>query len=473
MVEEEGLLGLVGGYSIATAIMAGPWLVTVLTVVGVTLLSVNLSRFDAYITHVYQVSLITVGFLQFPATRYLADLIYRQDYRRIFPAFSYTLSVSLAITSALGGLWAFTTPGLDILEKLLAVSLMNIVTGQWVSLIFLVTVHAYRSILAAFVGGSLISLVAVDQYLGSNDDLSILLGYSLGQLVTLLWLTSVLMREYPAYQNFDLQALSWIKQSWQLSLAGGLFYLGVFADKFAYRYGSWLSDSSMVGRSIIPPWIIISQPYEFLSFLAQLTVIPALAVFYIRIETGFYEVYKAFYKGIDEGRTLDELKAIKNRLLDEMKNGAKVVFGVQAVITVLCLLIAPELLPNRILNEANTGLLRANLIAAYFSILLLLAVVLYLYFEFYREAFQVTALYALLNFTLSSFTLAWGEYHGWGAALAAFIGCCSGLTLLWNRVDDLLYQTFSKSPVEILPEKVNGVGRFGFQKEPVTFDADT
>lgn len=475
LVEERGLLGFVAGYSMASAIMAGPWIVTILTVIGVTLLSINLAHFDAYITHVYQVSLITVGFIQFPATRYLADLLYRRDYSRVFPAFSYTTALALVATSAIGSLWAATTSGPSLFERVLVVTLMNIVTAQWVSLVFLVTVHAYRAILGSFVLGGVVSFFAVNHGLGSNDNLSILLGYSTGQLVTLVILVGVLMKEYPAYQLYDPEALTWVRRSPSLALAGGFFYLGIFADKFAYRYGGWLSDSSMVGREVLGPWLYISQPYEFLSFLAQLTVIPALAIFYVRVETGFYEVYKAFYRGIDERRTLEELRIIKNGILSEMKTGAKAVGASQAVISLLCFLVASELLPNRILAEQHTSLLRADIVASYFAILMLLVIVLLLYFEFYRDAFYISGGYAVLNFSLSCISVYTGDYHGWGAALASLIFCLIACRVVWVKVDDLLYQTFSKSPVETLPDRVvgiPGVGRYRVKKGDFSFDVE-
>ena len=379
------------------------------------------------------------------------------------------------MTTLIGALWTVTTAGPSLFERALVVSLMNIVTGQWVSLIFLVTVHSYRAILGAFILGSMVSLTAVNQYLGSNDSLSILLGYTLGQTVTLILLVAVLMREYPAYRGYDRGALVWMKRSPPLALAGGLFYIGIFADKFAYRYGGWLSDSSIVGREVLGPWLYMSQPYEFLSFLAQLTVIPALAIFYVRVETGFYEVYRAFYRGIDERRNLEELKAIKDQILVEMKSGGVVVAVSQAVISLLCFLVASELLPNRILAPQNTDLLRADIVASYFAILMLLVIVLLLYFEFYNDAFRITVAYAALNFTFAALSVYRGDYHGWGAALASLICCIVAVRVVWLKVDDLLYQTFSKSPVETLPERVKGipgVGRYRVKKGEFSFDAD-
>ena len=468
MAEEQGLLGFFTGYSVAAAIMAGPWIMTVLTVLGVTLLSPNLVRFDAYITHVYQVSLITVGFLQFPATRYLADLIYKKDYRQVFPAFHYCLTVCLCITSLLGIVWALTTPEPPVLERLLVVCLMSIVSAQWVSLIFLVTVHNYRAILGAFVAGGVVSVIAVNEYFGFNSTLDLLAGYTAGQVLTLLILVATLMGEYPAYQAFDGKGLEWFKRYPSLPLAGGLFYLGIFADKFAFRYGGWLSPEAIMGRQVVAPWLYLSEPYEFLTFLAQLTVIPALAIFYIRVETGFYEVYQAFYKGIDDRRSLRELEEIKQQVLGEMKAGALAVASTQAVISLICFLTASELLPNRVLSEPNTSILRASIVASYFAILLLLVIVLFLYFEFYKEAFLSALLYTLLNYSFTVITmLISSEFYGWGAALASCIAFLVAARVLWVRVDDLLYQTFSKSPVETIPLKVKGlagVGRFRIAK---------
>ena len=474
LVEDQGLVGFLTGYSAAAAIMAGPWIVTILTVLGVALLGGDQLVFETYVTHVYQASLILAGFLQFPATRYLADLLYRQNYRAVFPAFTFTLVISLCCSTAVGLCWGLTTPGQDWTERVLAIALLNIITGQWIALIFLVTVHNYLAIILAFTSGGILSVYSSSRYFGFNDTKTILFAYAGGQALTLLLLAGVLMREYPSYQRWDNQALSWVLKKPSLPLAGGLFYIGVFADKFTFRYCGAISESRVSGVEVIAPWLYSSQPYEYLTFLAQLTIIPALAIFYIRVETGFFEVYKAFYKAIDEQKTLDELVGIKERIVIELKAGARSVGAGQAVVTLLCLLIAPELIPNHLLDNDDSNLLRAAIVASFFSILLLLIVVILLYFEFYNEACFLTLSFTILNFDLSLGSLYLPQvFLGWGSTLAAFLSLGLGAVVLWVRVNDLVYQTFCKAPVETIPQRtrgIPGVGRFRLQKERLSID---
>ena len=77
-------------------------------------------------------------------------------------------------------------------------------------------------------------------------------------------------------------------------------------------------------------------------------------------------------------------------------------------------------------------------------------------------------LYTVLNYTLTVLTILMNsDLYGWGAAVASCTAFLVAARILWVRVDDLLYQTFSKSPVETLPEKVKGlpgVGRYRIQK---------
>lgn len=470
LAQEEGLLGFFASYAAAAAIMAGPWIITILTISCVTLLGGELERFGAYVTHAYQSSLIIAGFFQFPATRYLADLLYRHDYRKVFPAFNFTLIASLVASTLVGLLWAWSTPGPvpSVREKILVVSLQNIVNAQWIALVFLVTIHRYRSILFGFSLGGVASVLAATGVFGAHDSLTALLSFTLGQALALGILIGALAREYPAYSRLDLRALEWVWRSPALPLTGGFFYLGTFADKFAYRYGGWLSDDPIVGVEVVAPWLRISHPYEYLAFLAQLTVIPALAIFYIRVETGFYEIYKSFYETIDRRGTLQELTYLKEQLLLRLSSATRTVYASQGVITFLCVLVAPEIVPGRTLTPYESDILRANLLASFFAILLLLTLVIFLYFEFYREACTVAAGYALMNWSFCAVPLALGsDAHGWGAALASLVASLSAARWLWVKVDDLLFQTFSKSPVETLPlraEHVPGVGRFHFVK---------
>lgn len=470
MTEEDGLLGFVGGYAAAAAIMAGPWIITVLTVGMLSLLSPGINRFDLYITHVYPVSLILVGFLQFPATRHLADLLYVRRYERVFGSFNATLLLGMAASSVFGLVWALTTPGPqpDWSEKLLVIGLLNVISAQWISLIFLVTIHRYWSILGAFVVGGFVSIVYGAEIAGPGSEKGALAGYLIGQLLTLLWLLAAFMREYPARPAFDFGFLQWFRRSPSLALAGGFFYLGSFADKLVFRYGHVLVDNPHVGTLRLGPWLYLSDPYESLTFLAQLTIVPALAVFYIKLETGFFEVYKAFYNTIDNRGTLQQLRLLRDQIGMQLRESAKTVFATQGVFTLLAVLLAPNIFPWAATSPLHTSILRASMVAAFFAIFVLLSVVIFLYFEFYREAFLCALLYFVLNGGLTAASLFGApRYYGWASILAGLISAACSSWLLKNRVDDLLYRTFSKAPVKTLPHQSShsyGVGEMHFDR---------
>jgi polysaccharide biosynthesis protein PelG len=479
VTEEEGIWGLLVGYSAAAAIMAGPWILTILTVGMVSLLGQHMERFEAYVVHIYQASLLLVGFLQFPATRHLADLMFKRDYRSVYPAFNATFLSGLCLSTLVGFVWAVSTPGPDpgVAEKLAVMGLLNVVSGQWIALIFLVTIHRYKTILGAFAAGGLISITFAVLSFGSSRTLLTLMGFTVGQLLTLVVLLAALMREFPAYDRFDFGYWGWIKRSFSLPLAGFLFYLGSFADKLVYRYAGFLTAKADSGDLILGPWLYLSYPYEVLTFWAQLTIIPALAIFYIKVETGFFEVYKAFYQTIDNRGTLEQLYYIRDRILDQLVTAARTVCASQGVITLLCILVAPDLFQFAVHTPSDVEILRAGILAAFFGILVLLMLVIFLYFEFYREACAVAGLYALLNGGLTILALQLRiQPEGWGAVVAALVVCSLSAWLLWTRVKDLLYQTFTKSPVKTLPlghEGLTGVGKFHFRKEGLNFDSPT
>ena len=469
MTEEGGLLGFFGGYATAAAIMAGPWLLTVLTVGAMSFFGQSLDRLSLYLTHIYPLSLIVVGFIQFPATRYLSDLLYVGQYKDVFPALNATLLTGNLASTLLALLWALTTPDVSLGEKMGVLSLTNIVTMQWIALIFLVTIHRYFAIIGAFMLGGIVSFLVGLELNYTLGTTGALFGFALGQAITVAILLVSLMREYPASSHWDFGYVDWIKRSPSLSLAGGLFYLGSFADKIVFRYGAFLTDAPGTGELRLYPWLYMSHPYETITFLAQLTIIPALAIFYIRLETGFFEVYKAFYNTIDERGNLEQLHYIKREILAQLNRGAKNIFAIQGVISVLAILLAAEIFPWVSNTQLQDNLLRVSILAAFFGIFVLLTIVIFLYFEFYKESCWAAASYLTLNGLFTAIGLFLPEaYYGWGAVLAGIIASAWSANLLRQRVDDLLYQTFSKSPVETLPSRPNelqGVGRFHFQKD--------
>ena len=91
----------------------------------------------------------------------------------------------------------------------------------------------------------------------------------------------------------------------------GLFYnLAIWVDKMIF----WFRDGT--GPH---PFVQYHPLYDTCSFLAYLTVVPALAVNLVRLETAFYEKYRAYYGAILGGTPLSVIEDKRRRMLGNLE----------------------------------------------------------------------------------------------------------------------------------------------------------
>ncbi len=448
MTEEKSLSGLVKGYSYSAVIMAGPWLATIITVATVASLGDGLPRFQALITHVYPLSLIWVGLFQFPITRYLADRLYLGESGQQVPAFNASLSLILIPMLLTGVVWGCTTPDsvMPAPERWCGVVLLLTVSAEWVVLLYLMVIRRFMSIVWSFLIGDGASLF-LGTFLGSQyGELGASLGFSMGQSAGLILLLWAFLQEYPGEQEWNWDFVQWVRRAPTLAACGFFYYLGSFMDKLVFRYGSLLVESPYVGQVTVAPWFWVCERYETMGFLGQLTVVPAMALFFLRVETDFFENYRAFYSAIDRRASLTELQYYRNQILAAMKEGATALLTVQGTFTLVAVLAAPELFPWVSMDYYDLYLLRLAIVASFLHISTLFLCVMMLYFELYTEAFQVTFLFFALNTVLTVLSLYAGPlWHGWGFVVAGLVSCCAAGALLWTRVKSLEYVTFARN----------------------------
>jgi uncharacterized membrane protein len=104
-------------------------------------------------------------------------------------------------------------------------------------------------------------------------------------------------------------------------------------------------------------------------FLAYLSIIPGMAIFLVRMETGFVEYYDAFYNAVRSGGSLEIIEEHRNSMVETMRLGIFEIVKIQAL---ACL--APFVLLNIALTKVS--ILLGPTFYGYGFALALLAVVL-------------------------------------------------------------------------------------------------
>lgn len=442
--QRDGFLAKVRAYACAGLISSGPWLMTILTLTLLNLAGPYLggntgyALFRALVTYAFAFSLIFTGIGQMAVTRRIADLLYGKEYDRVLPAFAATLLVTglLHAVIALGfALWA----GFSVTLTCLVVVLFAVIGMTWIALIWLSVARQYDEVLRAYIYGTLIAMIGVVLLVMFKGTAGILTAYTAGQAFTLVMLVRTIARGMESGGGRDFTVLTSIT-SFPRLVAVGLFYnAAIWIDKMIF----WFRDG------IAPHPIVRYHPlYDTCSFLAYMTVVPALAVNLVRLETSFYEHYRAYYGAILGGTPLEVIEDKRKRMLRNLEEGVVRLLRVQGAISILVILFAPFIIDFLELPPVGVRLFRLTCLGAFFHVMLLITILMQMYFDLRTQAMATSVVFFVLNGGLAWWSVSRGiETYGIGYALASFLSLLLGYTMLYRALERLDYMTFTNQPI--------------------------
>lgn len=441
LVEHEGgMFSRLRAYAAAGVIAAGPWIVTMasLWLVRVTatwLSSSQLESFLSIVGAVFAASLVTVSGLQMAVTRYLADALYVQRYGGLLPAFATCTALVAALQAVSGTLlcwWLDFSPAMTLATVLLYVS----VSLSWLGMAWLTVIRQHDKVLLVYlVGGAvfLAMLMLIGSRLGLVDVLT-MYAVSNGLIVVMM---SVLIAR--GVEVGDVRSGGVIPAMWQhrvLLLTGTVYGLSLWIDKWLF----WVLDG-------VPTIGALRQHplYDSCFYLGYLTVVPAMAVNLVHLETKFYEVYRAYYGAVTGNQPLARIRQLGQRMAASLRESAASLIRVQGGITVGCVAFAPWIIEVVGLPEYAVRVFRFACIGAFCHVLLLIAILVMLYFDRRKSALRACTVFLVTNALLAWWSVSAGPYtYGAGFAVAALAGLLVALWELRRTFSKLEYLTFMR-----------------------------
>ncbi len=457
MTSEGDLVSRVRGYGSAGLIAAGPWVMTIITLSALTAFAPlfadrhDFQLFRTLVTYCFAFSLIVVGLAQMSFTRRTADLLYAREYDRLLPAFS-TGAIAIAGIQLLIGVVFCIVAALPVHLAIATILLYVITSLTWQALIWLSATKDFNAIVAAFAWGCVVSLAGV-AVLGFNvfkltsiridSATGLLVGYTMGAGLTLVLLVRAVVHQTSVGGRPDMSILKSLKTYPRLALVGLTYNIAIWIDEIIV----WFSDGQMIHTLIH-----FHPTYDTCRFFAYLTVIPALAVNLVLVETSFYEHYRSFYGSILRDFPLNAIRERRESMLADLRNGTVRILRIQGAITLLALVFAPNIIAWLKLPDAMVTTFRCCCVGAFFHVLLLITILIQLYLDLRGTALATTVTFLVAN---TGFAIA-GIYagpsaYGLGYAAAAFISLVVGYVLLMKKCEKLAYLTFTNQPSVVEP----------------------
>lgn len=382
-------------YLTAMAYSSGPW---ISTLVGLLLITAGtrhrlgvdrVNQFTSILVYIYALSLLTSGPIQLSLTRYVADRLFEEDRDGVLAGVLHSLLLSgtfAGVAWVAFGLWAGLSSDLLMASTFLCV----IVTCVWIVMAYITSLKRYRSIVTIFGLGTALSVVLAVG-LGRDAGLGVtglLLGFGLGHAAILAGMASITTQEYNYEPRSLWQFLKHMAEVRGLVLVGLLMNTALWVDKFLVWF--------LVGESILPGFKAAWQ-YDIPAYLAYLSVLPSQALFLIKVETRFDTKYQRFLRAILESPG-EVVVRRKREMSLALREGLSQLFKFQGVITLVLILLVPDLMKSLKLHALDVKLVRGMMVGAYCHFGLLHVLVFMMYLDRRRDMIQILAMFLFLVF---------------------------------------------------------------------------
>lgn len=444
ILKEDRLFSLLKMYSYSGMLSAGPWVISIVAILFVGFINVAAQHgstatasFQIVITYAIALasSLVITGLIQLPFTRYTADLIFAGREDEVLPSYFATLLVSWAVSFVLGLPLAFMVfSDQSLLFVVTVVATFLVLCGVWVSNILAVSLKYYKGVLTAY-GVSYGSIVLASYYLGDRLE-SLVIIFFLGNSVLLLILMTLIIKSYKADYLINFGFFTDKNFYWSLALAGFFYNLGAWADKFIFWYHP-LTGIPVIGA------LNASIVYDMPIFIAYLSIIPGMAIFFYRLEADFADQNDLFFNGVREGATLELIEQYRDGMVDIIRHSIREIMVVQGLINIILFLGASKIFALLNIPQLYLGLFYILTIGAQLQ-LGFMSVLAYLYYLDRRVvAMWLSISFFVLNVILTLMSIYMGPaMFGYGYAFSLLIVFVASLFVLRREMKGLVYETF-------------------------------
>lgn len=433
------------GYLYAAVAMTGPWLLTSLTILLLPRLGIpgfgpaEQASFQSLALYGYCGSMLLTGTFQLVVARYVSDSLYVGETGRIAPSYAASALLSLVLHAGGAAAFAAITRPAPLLAAAEA-AFFGSVGLVWTGMTFLGTIRNFMAVAVAFAAGMAVSFLASSLLAAEHGVAGALAGFAAGHAVIAALFAARLRLEFPSRRAFDWGFLRAVGKYPALVAIGIAYAAGVWIDKIIF----WASPYAVPSEAGLPCFPV----YDNAVFLAYLTVVPSLALVFVRLEASFHDRYWSFYSSLREGADLAAIRACRREILRSFGLTVRRVIAVQGLLTLAAIVWAPEILAALRLDGVEYYVFRTACLGAFEQALLLALLLAAIHLAFYRLALAMTAVYFVVAAAVTAWTLRAGvPYYGFGYAAAGLAGLAVAYPLLKRTIRNLEVRTFMSQPL--------------------------
>jgi len=444
ILKEDRLRSLAKVYGYSAILSSGPWVVSIIAILLVGFINIanygessEVYRFQVVITYAIALasSLIITGVVQLPFTRYIADLIFNHREDEILPSYfgaiflAWVLGLPLVIPFYI---WIFGSDNMIFLIG--SVGTFLILCGVWISSILAASLKYYNGVVwAYFISYSLIVIVSV--VYGDTIE-KLIFTFFFGNAILFIILMTLIIKSYHSTIFLKIDFFLADNFYWTLGIAGLTYNLGAWVDKFIFWYHP-ATGYAVVGK------LHASIVYDMPIFLAYLSILPGMAIFFYRLESDFAEKYDLYYDAVRSGGTLGMIRQYRDGMVEVIRHAIHEIIMIQSVIDIILFLTAPKVFEILNIPQLYLGLLVILTVGAMLQIGFMSVLAILYYLDRKHVAMWLCISFFALNTILTLISIEMGPaMFGYGYTISLLIVFTASVIIIRNEMDRLDYETF-------------------------------
>lgn len=376
--------------------------------------------FSCTLLYIFIFSLLTTSPFNAVLSRYMSDVIYKEQYEDILPCFYIGLLLNTVLSALLGipfCIWELAVGHVDVLYVFTGYCGYMALVLVFYSMLYLSICKDYARIALFFLLGMVIAFflsLVFAWWLHMSVPGAMLLALVIGFFFIACAQLAAVKYYFKENSGCYREVLSYFKKFFALVVTNFAYTLGLYIHNFVF----WQTDLRMV----VADSFVCAPSYDMATCIAMFTNISATVILIARIEMNFHEKYKAYSEAVIGGRGSD-IKNCQNRMFHQLAVELMSMVRIQFIITVIAFLICVVMLPQ----YGMAGLVMRIypcLAAGYFILFTMYSGIIFLYYFNDNFGAMLTAVsFAAGTWFVSTHAAGLPErWYGIGVVAGAFLG---------------------------------------------------
>lgn len=435
LFSKKGVFSLCRAYGYAGIICAGPMILGVILLVGMSL-AARLAGMDAHdrellncmITYCLLVSLTVTSWFNMAVTRYISDMLYEEKPEKIMPSLYGSCSLMLVAGGVLYGIFLWFS-GVSFLDQVLCLWFSLILIVVWMEMVYLTALKDFQGIVLAFAVSLMLGffLALVFVVIGWVSVESLLLCVIIAYGVMMVWYYKLLLDYFPKSEGSRYTFLRWFDRYHSLALSGGLLNIGLFAHLVIMYFGPL--------RVQVEGLFYGAPRHDVPALFAFFSILITTINFVTSVEVRFYPAYRNYYSLFNDKGSIRDIEQAEQEMLGILEQELTFSGHKQLISTILFLVIGSIVLQQASLGFTDLSLGIYRLLCVGYGVYALSnsMMLILLYFEDYTGALLGTSAFALVSVTVTIWQNLFGsvEYFGLGFLL----GGLAFYLIVWIRLE--------------------------------------